>query len=125
MVTLASLRADAVAALTAAGFKAEDYVAERVTPPCVVVVPGEPYLTEPDGQTVPFGHLTVHLDVLVVAGRGTNRATAAWLDDAIPRVIDALDDLDVTAVSAPSEVTTNGNSHMGVVVTTSTLARLG
>ena len=124
MVTLAALRDGAVADLTTAGFKADDYVAERVVPPCAVVVPASPYITEPDGESVPFGHVEVHLDVLLVAGKGTNRAAAEWLDDAIVRALDALD-LDVTEVSAPSEVTVNGNAHMGVVISTSTTARLG
>lgn len=129
MVTnaLTDLRTQVVTDLSDAGLPAVEYVAERVAPPVVVVVPGSPYVAAPDGDgTVPFGAYDVHLDVLAVAGKGTNRATAEWVDDTVIAVLAALgDDWDVTEVGQPSEVQINGQAHLGAVVSLEQTVRLG
>lgn len=126
MVTLTGARTEVVDAITAAGIKGAEYVAETVTPPLAVVVPGEPYLSTPAG-TVPFGHYQINLSVLLIAGKGTNKASAEWIDTAVVTVIDALDDtdFDLTEVSQPGQVQLNGSTYLGVVLSIALTARLG
>lgn len=115
LVSLYSLRTDVATALNAAGVKAIDYVAETITPPVVVVVPGDPYLTEPQGTT-PFGHYEVSISLLLVAAKGTNKAAATALDSMIEQVVGALDGWDLTAVSQPGQVNLNGSTYLGAVI---------
>jgi len=126
MVTLTESRTEVVEALAAAGLKAAEYVAETVSPPLAVVVPGEPYVSTPAGS-VPFGHYQINLSVLLIAGKGTNKATAEWIDTAVLTVIDALDDtdFDLTEVSQPGQVQLNGSTYLGVVLSIVLTARLG
>lgn len=44
-VTLANIRADLATAIQSAGYKAHRYPPATVTPPAVVIVPDDPYLT--------------------------------------------------------------------------------
>lgn len=125
MNPLTQLRTDVVDALTEAGIKAEEYTAEVVTVPAAFVIPAEPYLSGP-GDGTPFGHRDVHLQVLIVGGKGTNRAAAQYVDDALVTVLGVLDDgdWDVTEVSAPGQIQLNGNAYLGVVLSIDQTVRL-
>lgn len=121
---LTTLRTDITTALEAAGLKSAEYVAETVTPPLAVVVPGDRYVGQPEGQT-PFGHYDVNLQVLLIAGKGTNKASAEWVDNAVVTAIGALDEWDVTDVSQPGQVQLNGHTYLGVVLSIEQTVRLG
>jgi len=118
--TLTDLREQVKDTLTAEGIKAVDYVQENIIPPVCVVVPANPYITLPEGNSFATNY-SVGLHVLIIGGRGTNKTAATQIDSMIVNVIDALDDdWDITEVSAPQEMTLKGTSYMGAVVTLET-----
>ena len=115
MVTLESVRAGVADALKGAGLHALDYVAEKISPPAVLVVPGDPYLTR---EGAPFGHALVNLNVLVIGPKGTAQAQADALDDLVVRAWRVLDEeYDVAEISAPGQVNLNGSSFLGAAIT--------
>lgn len=120
---LAQLRADVATALTTAGLTAIDYVAETIVPPVAVVVPSDPYVTDED---VPFGHVNVNLSILVIGGKGTNKAAASQIDSLIAQAFVALltAGYDVTEVSPPGQVNLNGQSFLGAVIDLSETVKL-
>lgn len=122
--TLSSIREDIRDVLTEAGIKAVEYVQENIVPPVAVIVPATPYVTTPEG-TNPFGHYTVSVSILLIAGKGTNRTAAAKIDSMIVECINALDDdWDIAEVTAPQEMNLKGIKFMGAVVTLETDTKL-
>ncbi len=119
--SLTQARTDVADALNAAGLKAIDYVGESVFAPVCVVVPNADYVAQPVG-TNPFKKpYSINLQILVLAGKGTNKGTAAQLDQMLTEVIEALeDDWEITAISEPSEANVKGVSHLGAVVSITT-----
>ena len=123
MNTLTSMREDVKAALEAEDLKAVEYVQENIVPPVCVVVPANPYVTTPDGNT--FGNqYSVGMHVLVIGAKGTNKTAATKIDSMLTDVINALDDWDITEVTAPQEMTLKGVSYIGAVVTLETNTKL-
>lgn len=112
---LTQLRLDVSEALVAGGLKSAEYVAETITPPIAVVVPGAPYIVT-SGEGVPFGHVRVRHDVLLVSHRGANKKAAALIDSMIETALAALNDYDVTDVAQPGLVELSGSKFMGSVV---------
>ncbi len=87
-------------------------------PPCAAVVPHQPYLRWPrPGEQIPFGHLVVSIDVLLIAGRETSKKVADQMDKLIWDAAKALDDYDTTQVSSPGVVTLNSAKFIGSVLT--------
>ena len=114
---LTSIREEIKDVLTAAGIKAAEYVQENIVPPVAVIVPASPYVTLPEGRN-PYGSpYTVNMQILIIAGKGTNKTSANKIDSMIVDVIDALDDWDITEVTAPQEMSLKGIPYMGAVVT--------
>lgn len=113
---LTSLREEIVDVLTEAGIKASEYVQENIVPPVAVVIPATPYITLPEGKN-PFGEYNVNMQILLIAGKGTNKTAANKIDSMIVDVLDALEDWDITEVTAPQEVRLKGTPFMGAVVT--------
>lgn len=119
---LTQLRLNITDMLTAAGISAAEYVSETITPPVAVAVPGEPYLIRPAGEDsgVPFGSLEVRFDVLIIGHKGSNKKSAAKIDDLIWEVLDALNSQwDIDRVSQPGEITLSGSKFMGAVASIS------
>lgn len=112
MSRLTALRTEVADALNAASIKAIEYVGEQITPPAVVVLPAAPYMV----PSQHFGHFDVNISLLVVAGKGTSKASANALDSMIEQVIEALDDWDLTEVSQPGQVNLNGSNFLGAVI---------
>lgn len=121
MVNLEGIRAEVVAALSAADIKAVDYIGETMTPPVAAVVPGDPYL---DSEGATFGHTNVNLLILLIGGKGTNKAAASQIDSLIATALDALDDWDITEVAQPGLVNLNGSNYLGSVITISSETKL-
>ena len=116
--TLSQLRTDVAEALKADGLKAIEYVSETFTPPVCIVLPDTPYVTAPEGSN-PFNKpYSVHMQVLVIGGKGTNKAAATQIDSMLSGVVEALeDDWDIAESGAPQEVTIKGVSgYLGAVV---------
>lgn len=88
---LTDLRAAIVAGLQAQNFSAFDVLPENATPPCVWVVPADPYVTH---EGAGFGRaLIVRHQVNFAAAAGVNVASAEQLDAMLLEVLDALDAL--------------------------------
>lgn len=114
---LTALRKAIADELTAGGLKAFEYT-DTITPPGAVVVPGQPYVQQRSGvDGVPFGHLLVTVDVLVLAQRDVNRTSSAKVDQMIDQALAALPDRDVVRVSRPDVVTLNQVNYLGSVLT--------
>ena len=119
---LEQTRVDVVDALKGAGLNAAQYVGELVQPPIALVMPDQPYVTT---TGVRFGNVRVNLSVLLIGGMGTNRSAANALDLMVEKAYAAMaDNWDVTEVSQPGEVTLNGNSWLGAVVSITTETKL-
>jgi len=117
-VSLTSLRTDVAADLVAAGVKAVEYVGETITPPCAVVVPGQPYIVEPSRTNdVPFGHVLVRVDVLLLVAREAAKSAAERIDQLVETAYAALGEHDITQVSRPGLVTLNGAKFVGSTIT--------
>ena len=101
-MTALELRTQVAQALTDAGIRAKSYKTETLTPPCAVVVPGQPYILPPaPGRDIPFGCHLVRIDVLVVAGPESAKAVEDRMDQLITTALEALDARDVVSVSRP------------------------
>lgn len=114
-------------ALKAAGLTSFEYVGEAFTPPCAVVVPGEPYIVRPSGDgRIPFRKVQVGVDVMLLVPRGEAKTEAAAIDTLIDRAYEALkgvDDITIRAVSRPRIVTTDtGSKFVGSVLSIEALA---
>lgn len=115
-------------ALKAAGIASFEYVGEALTPPCAVVVPGEPYFTRRSvDASIPFRKVRVGADVLLLVPRGEAKAEADAMDDLIQRAyaaLNPLDDLAIGTVSRPGVITirTSGSKFVGSVISIEALA---
>ena len=117
-MSLTSLRTDVAADLTAAGVRSVEYVGETITPPCAVVVPGQPYIVQPSRSNgIPFGHVLVRVDVLLLVGNEAARSAAERIDQLVETAYAALEDRDVTQVSRPGIVPLNGAKFVGSTIT--------
>lgn len=120
---LTSIRTDVATTLEAVGIKAVEYARENVVPPVCVVVPGTPYVQLEEGNR--FGMYTVSITVLIIAGKGTNKASATAVDSMIIEVVNALDDdWDITEVTAPQEMSIGNTTYLGAVVALETNTKL-
>lgn len=115
-------------ALKDAGITSFEYVGEAFTPPCAVVVPGEPYFTRPTGDgRIPFRKVKVGVDVMLLVPRSDAKTEAAAIDDLINSAYAALkpiDDINIRAVSRPRVVVipVSGSKYVGSVLSIEALA---
>lgn len=126
MSVIGDLRAGAKDVLVAADVKAVDYLAETLNPPVAAVVPGDPYLDR-EGEDIPFGHMRVRINVLLIGAKATNKSAASQIDELIEKSIDALEDADwnVEEVGAPQQMLLNGVKHIGTYLALEQTVRIG
>lgn len=106
---LTELREQIKTQLQDAGLHAFTFVPERVTPPFAFVGPRDPYLTY---EQAAFGGVNVNNQVILVAGKGTNEAAAAELDQMIVTALAALDDdFPAREVDQPGRITISGSGE--------------
>lgn len=126
--TLTDLRLDVVDALASAGVRAYEYLPEVISPPVALVEPDNPYFTLQTGEGVPFGYVRVTLTVFLITGAGSNKTSVHALDDLIEQAFVALHvegDWDVTEVSRPGQVSLNGGSYLGAVMSIQQDTKMG
>jgi hypothetical protein len=84
-VTLATVRAGLATAIEQTGYKAYAQPLATITPPGVVIVPGEPYL---EANTLASGGLVwqVNLTLIVVVAYLDNQAALLNLEDIVVKV---------------------------------------
>jgi len=113
------VRPEVVASITAAGLRSVPYVGETITPPCAVVIPGQPYLEwRPGNDEIPFAHFVTRIDVLLVSHREAAKKSAELIDSMILDAVKALSDrYDVRRVSQPGVVQLQGAKFIGAVLT--------
>ena len=117
---LTEIRGDVAAKLNEAGVRAVEYVGETITPPCAAVVPAQPYMRwpTPGSRDIPFGHVNVGIDVLLVSHRESNKKAAVLVDRMIEDAVGALSPhYDLTRVSQPGRVELSGAKFIGAVIT--------
>lgn len=116
---LTALRTEVASLLEAAEIRAVEYVGETITPPCAVVVPGQPYLVWPTRSNgVPFGQVQVNVDVLLLVTESTAAKSAAErIDQLVEDALGALDELDVVSATRPGVVTLRGAKFVGASLT--------
>ena len=104
---LTTLRQQVVDALEAGGITSTPWVPENLNPPCALVSSAPEYVSTPIEENPFRQRHSVNLQVLLLAGSHMNESVLEEADDLIVAAIDALDDWDVTEVTAPFEFTTD------------------
>lgn len=117
----AELRESVSEDLQAEQLRTATYVGEALEPPVAVVVPAQPYIVYP-GQTqrdVPFGHVLIRLDVLLVAGQESAKGVADRIDQMTEAALRGLRDRDVVRVTRPglTKLRRNGPELVAAAVT--------
>lgn len=104
MVSLATVRREAVTALNEAGIDAVHWTSPTINPPCAIVSLGEPYVDRPTpDETATFAApWMANLVIELVTGRGPSEEVA-----------DALDEMITTALRALTTGTIPGDSPAG------------
>jgi len=96
----------------ALGIQAFAFLPEAFTPPAVVVIPGDPYITTLDEQTFHPAARRVQMEAWIIADTGTNERMAADLDqlawDAAAALLGA--DFEVEEVEKPFVFTRADNA---------------
>lgn len=113
---------DAIAGGTAVAV--HDHLPTQVTPPCIIVVPADPYLGA--GETFTDGEVALAFDVWAVAATGDNDFVSDALDGMLEDVLAAAGDAGygLGDVAAPSTVTVNGSVFLAARVPVSTYATI-
>lgn len=88
----------------------------RVSPPCVFVAPGDPYITREGAN---FRSSIVSHQVVVVGPTGVSDSQAEHLDELVLQVLAALDeddDLWVGEVGRPGQITLGAQSYLAAPI---------
>lgn len=101
-----------------AGFRAFEYVGESLAPPCAAIVPADPYMRGPSKiDEIPFGRVSVAIDVLLISAREDAATAAELTDDLIEYAYRVLvESYDVREVSRPGVITVSGAKYIGSVL---------
>lgn len=101
-----------------AGFRAFEYIGEALEPPCAAIVPAEPYIRPPSAlDKIPFRHVQVGIDVLLISARDNAAKAAQSTDDLIEYAYRVLNpQFTVRSVSRPGVVTVSGAKFIGSVL---------
>lgn len=119
MSVLATVQGDLADALgVALSCKSYDYIPERLIAPCVVVVPGSPWVTS--GNT--FGTFLVTFDVDVVVQTAANSMKTKDLTDRVEEAVITLvnEGYSVAEVAQPSVYESNGAPYMSTTLQVTT-----
>lgn len=123
MVTniLTATRQAVVDALEAGGIPSSSWVPNNLNPPVALVGSAPEYVATPEGDN-PFGlPYSINLQVLLLAGSDMNETALEETDELIVNALDALDDWDVTEVTAPFQFrTTDGYTFTAAMLTITT-----
>lgn len=122
---LTSIRQDIAQALVTGGVPAKTWVPANLFYPLALVSPAADYVSTPIGDNPFSKRHSVSVQVLLLAGTGMDEQSVEKADDLIVNAVDALDDWDVTDVSAPFEFrTTEGNTYTAAMLTINTNTNL-
>lgn len=115
---LTTTRTDIAEALKTGGVPAKTYVPANLYYPLALVASGPEYVSTPIGDNPFRARHAVTIQVLLLASAGMNEAALVKIDDLIVDAIDALDDWDVTEVTAPFEfASTDGKTYTAALLT--------
>lgn len=120
MNSLAQTRQLLALQLRTAGVTVHEYVPERITPPCAVLEPANPYIDE--GTT--FTEMRVHLNVVLFATHATNEVATATLDQVLCEVINEVDAFDLESVEQPSSYEVGTGQYLGTRIAFSTTTEI-
>lgn len=128
MNVLTDTRQAVVDDLVAAGITATTWVPSNLNTPCALVGSAPEYVTKPEGENPFKAAFSINLQVLLLAGSDMNETALEDTDDLIVDALDALDDWDVTEVTAPFQFRTEDGfvytAAMLTVTTNSNIERM-
>lgn len=107
MSTLAQVRASLADVLSGVGVPLSTFLPERITPPLIVTVPGDPYVAA--GDT--FGSFTVKFTLVLLVAKATNETETTDLDELVNKVVDVVTDsphFGIDTVGQPAYFQTTG-----------------
>lgn len=111
MTTLAGVRAELAVDIQAAGYKTMDTSLAGINPPVAVIAHGDPWLES--GDTFAPLDFKTHLDVILLAGTGTNGRALGSMEAMVTDVILGLPDhWQVDRVSEPYLSKPNGTEYL-------------
>ena len=119
---ITAVREQLAADLAEVGVPVHSQWPDRVTVPCLLLVPAadRPYVT--GGQT--FGEYALALDVVVLVERGSHEVALPALEALLDAVLANTVDWGLTGIDSPTVVTVAGVDHLGTTVHLSKFARL-
>lgn len=89
MSSLATVRADLATALGVTGYTSHGHVPEQVEPPCLIVQPGDPYLST-DETTYDTTEWQLSVELYVLSAYQANEQAADDLDAMLAQVLPAV-----------------------------------
>jgi hypothetical protein len=100
------------------GFRSFEYIGETLEPPCAAIVPAEPYIRPPSAtERVPFRHVQLGIDVLLISARDDQKKAAQATDELIEFAYRVLNpQFTVRSVSRPGVITISGAKFIGSVL---------
>lgn len=123
MNTYTTERAAIVAALGPLEIPVHDHLPGRAVPPCAMVLHGSPFIDRSDTDS--YGHATVHFEVWLVIGPGTNETKLDDLDELLERAITALhaEGFGIDRVEQPFRAVLNQADYLATAISlTSTIS---
>ncbi len=121
---IAAARASLAAAMAPVG-QVCDVLPDRITPPVVLLVPNDPWITTDDR---PSRVADVHYTVVLIPRSGVNDAQENALTDLLEAALDAVEDAAhswrLENVTAPYDLTVNGATYLAVKLTVTLTARI-
>ena len=89
-----------------------EFVPPKPVPPCFIISPGSPYVSQ--GQA--FTDFTTNFEVVILAGSATNETETDKLDELITNAIDALETWFIEEVEVPQAYEINGALLLGTKI---------
>lgn len=110
---LEDLRQELVTALNTAQLDAHSPVPEKASPPVTLVGPGDPYISLEEAN---YGCVVVRHDIVLAVGKGINDVNAAEVDRRFLLALSALPPQFNVADSRVGQVSLNGQTYTGGVL---------
>lgn len=113
-------RDDIVTAVKGAGYKIENHAPSRITPPIVVLVPGDPYVSSlGEDDTFSTTEFLCRFTLNLIVATGSNSKETTDLDNMIQDVIGALGGWGIENVAAPFIATVGDSQYFATTLTIS------
>lgn len=117
MSVFKTAREDFKAKLEELGLRVYTYEEDNPKPPCAIVIPADPYYRPLGGEKTMSAYWTIGLNIVLIGQKGTKPAHTDFLDDALERVILAVEPFgSISPISRPGSVELSDGEYFGVVI---------